>query len=618
MSDFIYRLILADWALASGLPKTVTAYLTDEELAQKNNQGYNCYYFLNTPNEWDGTTEIHSTDIDVFNFVCVDMDLKEGVYKSKEEFIEKLNQFSLPPTAIIDSGNGVHAYWQVVDLDAMSYLRLQRRSMRHFNTDKAISKIYQLMRVPGTLNVKNEHEFKLCCNVGGSGSSYTSEQIDGALPKITKEDEDYCTNHYNMTYNASTGNQDADIEIPLKFQTLINENIEAKRLFFGPVKDRSAANYRLGHLLRAKGFTKDEARAVLLNTDKAITRTSQHRYNYANNIVDKVWAFEEAPVDDRPKVVMTESVRSLLSKSPDDVGHETRLYGHPMFDAHEHGFRLGEVIGLIGGSGSGKSTLSLNFFKWFVERNPDFIHVFVTLEMPKTQLLRRWEKLAGPKTTLHDKVYILDQHDENGINRELSLEKIKQDLLLLEKTTGKKIGCVVIDHIGCLSYEEGRTEYDKLMNACREMKSFALETKTFLIMQSQSSREKAGPYGDMEIDKDAAYGTTKFENYCDYILTTWQPLARVQHLSGMLVNAFKYCKIRELDVVKDKIKMNQVYAMAFDKSTETLRQIKKEELQPISYWNQQATAERNRDRKKAPSEINDTDWVSDGNAKNNN
>lgn len=614
VSDVIYRLILADWAQQKNpsLPRAITGEYADEELKAKNALGYNCYFFLNIPDSYEKGSDIHPSDINIFDFVCVDMDLKEGKYQTKEEFVAKLKAFSLEPSSIIDSGNGIHAYWRVTDLDAMSYLRLQRRLIRYFDTDRAISKIYQLMRVPGTMNVKVEGNFKLCQSIGKSDNVYTCEDLDKALPKISKEDEDYCLNHYNMTYNAGEGIKEVDIEIPIKFQTLMNENSEAKRLFFGPVTDRSAANYRLGHLLKTKGFTKEEARAVLLNCDKAIDRRGAHRYNYANNIVEKVWQFQEATKEEKPKVVMSESVRSLLSKSPEDVGHETRLYGHEMFDATAHGYRLGEVLGLIGGSGSGKSTLSLNFFKWFVERNPDYIHVFVTLEMPKMQLLKRWQKLAGDNTALHDLVYFLDQHDENGINRELTLEKIKNDILLLEKNVGKKVGSVVVDHIGCLSYEEGRTEYDKLMNACRMMKSFALETKTFLVMQSQSSREKAGAYADLEIDKDAAYGTTKFENYCDYIVTTWQPLARVQHLSDNLVNAFKYCKIRELDTVRDKIKLNQVYAMAFDKATESLRKIRRDELAAIGYWNQQATAERNRDRKKAPSEIQDIDWVTDG------
>jgi len=615
VSEVIYRLIISDWAHQENpsLPRSLTGLFTKEELSQKNNQGYNCYYFLNIPSQYDNTgQDIHSSDINVFDFLCVDMDLKEGIHESKESFVSLINSFSLKPSAIIDSGNGIHVYWRVVDLDAMSYLRLQRRLIRKFKTDKAISKIYQLMRVPGTLNVKEKNNYKLCKSIENNDVSYTSEDFDKALPAISKEDEDYCINHYNMTYNQENTVTEVELEIPLKFQTLMNENTEAKRLFFGPVQDRSAANYRLGHLLKAKGFTKQEARAVLLNCDKAISRRGQHRFNYANNIVDKVWMYTEASNEEKPKVIMSESVRSLLSKSPEDVGYETRIYGHPMFDATAHGFRLGEVMGLIGGSGSGKSTLSLNFFKWFAERNPDYVHVFVTMEMPKMQLLKRWQKLAANNDTLHDMVYFLDQHDENGINRELTLNKIKDEILLLEKTIGKKVGCVVIDHIGCLSYEEGKTEYEKLMNACRLMKSFALETKSFLIMQSQSSREKAGPYGDVEIDKDAAYGTTKFENYCDYILTTWQPLSRVQHLSGILVNAFKYCKIRELDTVKDKIKMNQVYAMAFDKETETLRKIRKDELSPISYWNNQAASERSRDRKKAPSEIQDMDWIKDG------
>ena len=616
MADIIYRLILADWAKETredhnSLPDTRTGLFTDEELVQYNVQGYNCYYFLNTPNEWDGTSDIHGSDINVFNYVCVDMDLKEGKHASKEDFLNVVAEMEIVPSTIVDSGNGIHVYWRVTDLDALSYLRLQRRLIAHLNTDRAVSKIYQLMRVPGTINVKKLDDPKPCEVLFSSENEYTCEELDKILPTITKEDEEYCQNHFTMTYHGTIGGTKIDdIEIPLKFQTLMRENPEARRLFLGPVKDRSAANFRLGHLLYAAKFTKDEARAVLLNTDKAITRTGQHRWNYANGIVEKIWGFEQCETPKETIVPMAESMLSILSKSPEDVGYETRLYGHPMFDATKHGFRLGEVIGLIGGSGAGKTALSLNFFKWFVERNPDYIHVFVTLEMPKIQIAERWSKLAEDNRVLHEKVHVLSQHDENGVCRELTLDAIKTDILNLEKTTGKKVGCIVIDHIGCLDKEPGRTDIERLMNVCRSMKSFALETKTFLIMQSQSSRAKAG-WGDIEIDMDAAFGTTKFENYCDYVMTTWQPLRRVQHDAKTYVTAFKYCKIRELNAEADKIKLNQVYGMIFDKESESLRKIAKDELPAISYWSKQADQERKKDKKAEASEVKEMDWIDD-------
>ena len=48
------------------------------------------------------------------------------------------------------------------------------------------------------------------------------------------------------------------------------------------------------------------------------------------------------------------------------------------------------------------------------------------------------------------------------------------------------------------------------------MKAWAVQTNTLLVMQSQTSREKAG-VGDLELDKDAAFGTSSFEWYCDFL-----------------------------------------------------------------------------------------------------
>src|SRR5690606_13115645 len=92
--------------------------------------------------------------IDVFNFIFVDMDLKDKVYETKEAFFRKLSEFPVKPTMVVDSGNGVHAYWSIQNLSRDEYVFSQLALIKHFNTDDSIYTVLQLMRLPGFMNTK--------------------------------------------------------------------------------------------------------------------------------------------------------------------------------------------------------------------------------------------------------------------------------------------------------------------------------------------------------------------------------------------------------------------------------------------------------------------------------
>jgi hypothetical protein len=607
----IFRLILPDYAKSARdynpreVPPVIEGELDFDQVIEFNRAGYNCYWLPNCPSQYDSNRNVEGTDIDTFNFVFADMDLKDGHYASKEEFIEVLAGYRLEPTTIVDSGNGVHAYWQVSDLDVMSYLRLQRRLCRYFHTDPAIAKIYQLMRVPGTVNVKDPENPKLCEVVHSTGMEYTCEEIDQALPPISPEDETYCKLHHDKTYDLIE-KIDVSDELPAKWFKFARKGGEAHKLFYGSVKDRSAADFRLAHLMLAQDFTKEEAMAVLMNTQKAATRAGVHRYNYANDIVSKVWT----AVVEKSTGLLSRSVKDILSASADDDSLKgTRFPCVDYFDATVHGFRLTQVLGLIGGAGTGKTTNALNYFYWFCVLNPQYVHLFVSLEQPETEIASRWHKIANGNPALYDMVHVLGNYNDDGTYRNMSIQEIEDYVKLLEKETGKKVGCVVIDHIGVLKQETKDGEFQGLMNICKYLKAFAVNTNTFLVMQSQAPREKAG-IGDIELDKDAAFGTSQFEWYCDYIVTTWQPLKRVYAKAPhMTVTCYKYCKIRHKDTKRDKIQEDTRYALMFDPDTELLRPLNDDEKKAYDFFAAQATALRKRDKKTDPGEVSDLTWV---------
>lgn len=563
------------------------------EIETYNSQGYNIYYYPNYPKFYHNDGFLKGKDIDVFEWVFVDMDLKDGTYASKEDFIATLGEHNLIPTRIVDSGGGVHAYWRISDLDATAFLSLNRRLARLFNTDLAVGKIKQLMRVPNTLNTKIKDNFRLCSVLYDSEETYTAEDLDRMLPKLTTEDDEYCKRHYDQTYNTNTSRLEVDEALPPKFGELLDKNLEAKDIWLGNTSDRSKSDFRLGHLMLAYGFTKQEALSVLVNSGKALGRSLGHRINYAENIIDKIWTYEEAK--DKTVLSLSSTVKDILGRSGDAL-KGTRIPCWPYLDNTVHGFRLGQVIGLVAGSGVGKTAVALNMFMGFVQNNPDLHHFFIPLEQPANEIADRWRTLCGDRVDLHEKVHVISNYDENGSFRHLSLDDLQEYIVKFQAETGNKVGCVVLDHIGVLKSVNKNGENEGLMGICKAMKSFAQKTNTLLVMQSQAPRQKAG-IGDLELNKDAAYGTVYFESYCDYLITMWQPLKRCySDPECPTITAFKFCKIRHKKQGYDTIKEDHPYSVMFDPATEKLRPIRDDEEKSLAFWVNKATNKRKEDR----------------------
>lgn len=603
MTNLRYRCIAPDWLVKSS-PVAKVIEGEDLDIEYLNKSGYNIYWLPNYPSTpVEGNAD--GTHIDTWEYVYVDMDLKDGAYTSKEEFGVILTATaSLKPTYIVDSGNGVHAYWRVTDLNAMDCLRLCRRLVRKFKTDQNVGKLYQLMRAIGTMNTKDESNFKLCSVLFASGAEYTCEDLDKALPRITAEDEAYCKRHYDSTYNIKSDVK-VDDKLPLKFMHMLRSNEEVKKLWAAASDDRSRADFRLTHLLWADGFTRDEALSVLVNCAKAVSRAPHHRINYALQLIEKVYLAETEGEDVES---LSYSADEYLDDPEGDLS--TRLNCHPVFEVIDHGFRTTELIGLIGGTGSGKTTLALNYFYHFAQRNPEFIHFFCSLEQPAIEVAKRWDKICKGNRNLHKKIHVIGNYDKDGTYRNLGLKEIEQHIIAKAAKLGKRVGCVVLDHVGILKRPPTKDGgHAGLVDVYHGLKSFAVRTKTLVIAQSQTSREKAGN-GDVELDKSSAFGSSVFDWYCDLVLTTWQPLRGVyKEAPEMATSAVRYCKIRHKNLLKDRLKEDELFVLKFDPETELLREMTQAEEGRYSVLLKKATALRNKDKKREPTEYVHIDWA---------
>lgn len=600
-----YRLVKPLWAqptLANGEPNPKFeqaidgpntfegAGFTREFLQEQNDKGYNVYFFPNHPSTnvyENGVRHLNGRNIDVFNFVFVDMDLKDGKYATKDDFLQTLLQFPLKPTMVVDSGNGVHAYWRVTDLDRGAYVITQLALIKHFQTDDSIWTVLQLMRVPAYFNTKRRNDFVQAriLEEQSSGNSYSIKEFPKEIYQLDEKTVVKGQNHVARLEGKMEIDLGADVnvdELPDEFITLMQENNEIARLFHDPKShgDRSSADMKLANILFNKGFNIRQALAVLSNTQKALEKGA-HRRDYANTTISKVYS-------DRPKhkfKTVSEYLRDESSKVM-----EPQIFGPYYLDYEVLGepWRRKELLGIIAGAGIGKTAFALNIIKEIITNNPnnDDVYVFFSLEMSKGQVIRRWLKLVGENSPLADRLYVIDTQDEKGMPSPIGLQEMYEFMSEIKQVTGKHIGAFVADHFHLISSHinihkkpnfgiksEQNTGYGDIQNLsmnglASQLKSLVKTLDTFGIILTQTTKEKGS--GDLPIGKDGAYGVSQYEWIVDRILTIWQPLMRVQHLTKNAFLAFQYAKMREKSA-KDKIKELDPKLLTYDMNTGNLR-----------------------------------------------
>lgn len=89
-----------------------------------------------------------------------DLDAKD-YQGGKEEALERLRQFALIPSIIVDSGNGYHAYWLTKEfLHNDQAEQINRGLAKELDSD-SVPDVTRILRLPGTLNLKTDPP-KIC------------------------------------------------------------------------------------------------------------------------------------------------------------------------------------------------------------------------------------------------------------------------------------------------------------------------------------------------------------------------------------------------------------------------------------------------------------------------
>jgi Replicative DNA helicase len=592
--------------------------MTEEALAEKNAAGYNIYFFPNCPSKEVGHKYLRGSDIDVFRFVFVDMDLKDKVYASKDEFLAKLKEFPTAPSMVVDSGNGIHAYWAIDGLTRDEYVYTQFALIQHFKTDDSIWTPLQLMRYPGTLNTKDPANPKPCQVLPehSSDKTYAIDDVVAHLPEITPDNHKRMKRHLDRL----DGREEVDLgdhsvdpnELPARFVKDLASNKKVRDLFEDPkgtCGDRSKADMTLANLLFSLDYSKAEALQVLMNSKKALTRND--RQQYAFNTVDKVYK-------DRPKYTVGSALeRRGLDASVKNLGK--LMHGPEHWDCLYNKWRRKQVMGMIAGSGVGKTTATLDCFRAFIENNPesDEIYVFFSLEMTEGEIYERWDELTGAKPELAKRLYVVANEDDDGNPRNIGLQEILWYCRDIERSNGKKIGALAIDHLDAISRHIdtskkdslniiGNMDRDSIFSGdmvtigkgaiCAKIKELAKKLDAFIILQSQTTKEKDGG-GDIPLGKNAAFGVSNFEWYVDYIMTLWRPIKRVQDKTQLRVTAWQYAKIRRQHKL-DPIQENIPSLLKFDLDTGTHESLTEGELEEANGLIRQANILRKKENKR--------------------
>lgn len=105
----------------------------------------------------------NGTKTSIKQVFCLWADLDGKDFKGgKEEARRRLRESPLPPTLIVDSGNGFHAYWLFKEpepiqneADIVKIKSYLKQLAKFLNGDPTVAEIARVMRVPGTYNLKN-------------------------------------------------------------------------------------------------------------------------------------------------------------------------------------------------------------------------------------------------------------------------------------------------------------------------------------------------------------------------------------------------------------------------------------------------------------------------------
>ena len=234
-------------------------------------------------------------------------------------------------------------------------------------------------------------------------------------------------------------------------------------------------------------------------------------------------------------------------------------------------WQRGGMTGILAGTGVGKTTYVLYILKHILLNNPTGVVAFVSLELTATELAEKWYKATEDVPELADRLYIVENFDEDGNCLSLSLAEVNIELTNIKQTLNTTIHAYALDHLHEININ-GSLDYNPV---CRELKNMTVALDSHGFILSQTTKGKG--IGDIPVPKDGCFGTSRYENLMTNIISIFQPLRRVEKECDLAVLGWQYAKIRYKNK-GDKVKEGMNYLMRFDFDTEDLVELSPDEL----------------------------------------
>ncbi len=239
------------------------------------------------------------------------------------------------------------------------------------------------------------------------------------------------------------------------------------------------------------------------------------------------------------------------------------IKGPVKMDSLIRAWQKGDMTGILAGTGIGKTSLVMYIFKHILINNPEAVVSFVSLEMTATEIAEKWFKATENQPELADRFFIVENYNDDGTAKELTVTDIKLELQQIQDVTGRDLIAFAVDHLLEIN-NNGSTDFNPV---CKELKNATVELDSHGFILAQTTKGKG--IGDIPVPRDGCYGTSRYEWLMTNIISIFQPLKRVQKDCDLPVLGWQYAKIRYKNK-GDKVKEGMNYLLKFCFETEDL------------------------------------------------
>ena len=192
-----------------------------DKLKQLNEQGYNIYFVVNS----GGTKKEAINKINAFfiDFDCgkddkgnyFDLDI---VKQYKQRVLQRVQEFELVPSIVIDSRNGYHVYWLVNNAKVEQFEEVQKKLIHYFNSDERVYTPERIMRVPNFYWTKDIQNKYICTIYQYNDVRYNADEF---IKHLNNKVPDYIPETKNISTKITTSKK-LNIDVS-------NEHIDAIR-----------------------------------------------------------------------------------------------------------------------------------------------------------------------------------------------------------------------------------------------------------------------------------------------------------------------------------------------------------------------------------------------------